>query len=58
MNMTPGREPIWYGAIARMAVAAASGYGFDLTTEQVLMVLGVVEMLVAVFTRRRVTPVA
>ena len=51
-------EPVAVAAGARIAIAAAGAFGLDLTVEQVVTVITVIEVVIAWWTRRRVTPTA
>jgi hypothetical protein len=52
------KEPVIAAAIARILVAIAGVYGLALDADQVLTVLATMELIVAWWTRRRVSPVA
>lgn len=49
-------EPILIGAAIRAIIYAASTFGFGLTNEQNLAVMGAVEAVLALVTRALVTP--
>lgn len=52
------KEPVIAAAIARALVAVASVYGLELDADQVLTVIVLMELVIAWWTRRRVSPVA
>lgn len=51
------REPLVKAAILRLGLAVAGAFGLELTAEQVVGVLGVVEAVSTWWSRRRVTPI-
>lgn len=51
------REPVWIGAIVRGALVALGAFGFDLSAEEIAVLVGAVEVVAAVIVRNRVTPV-
>lgn len=51
------REPVLTGMLVRVVMAAAARYGFDLSADDVLQLWGAAEVILAIWTRTRVSPV-
>ena len=49
-------EPVLIGAAVRAVVVAAMGFGLNITTEQLALVMGALEAVLALVTRALVTP--
>lgn len=52
------KEPVALAAAIRSMVALLAVFGFELTAEQVVALIVVVEMILGLIVRARVTPVA
>lgn len=52
-----GREPVMVLALAEAVLAAAVGFGLDLSGQQVGLLMAVAVALIGVVTRSRVSPV-
>jgi len=50
-------EPVIVAALARVGVVLGTAFGLALTAEQVVTLITVAEVIIAWWTRRRVTPV-
>lgn len=51
-----GREPVLYTALVRQAIVLGAAFGLELTAEQTAAVMGMVEVLVWLFLRTKVSP--
>lgn len=51
------KEPVVAAAVGRIAVALAGAFGLELSVEQMVTVITVIEIIIAWWTRRRVSPV-
>jgi len=56
MKNTVANEPVLAAMIARLIVGWASAKGLELTIDQVLIVVTVIETVLAYFVRKSVTP--
>lgn len=52
-----GREPILYLALVKAGIALAVGFGFDLTSEQMALIVVFTEALLALIARWVIAPV-
>lgn len=52
-----GREPVAVTAAVRAVLLAAMAFGFDVSAQQLAAVMFAVEAVLALFVRRRTTPV-
>jgi hypothetical protein len=50
------KEPVAIVAVIRAALALAIGFGFELSPEQMALIITFVEVVLALFTRQQVTP--
>ena len=50
------REPVAIMATVRAALALAVGFGFDVSAEQIALVIVFIETILALYTRQQVTP--
>ena len=50
------REPVAIMAVVRTALALAIGFGFDLSPEQMALIIAFVESTLMLWTRQQVTP--
>lgn len=52
-----GREPVLYLALAQAGLALIAGFGFDLTAQQIGLVMAFVAAVLGILARSQVTPV-
>lgn len=50
------REPVLIAALCRVVIAAAAHFGFEVSTQDLLTLMGAVEVVAAILTRRKTVP--
>ncbi len=52
------KEPVAIAGIARIIALLLARFGLDLTVDQIVVVMGVLEAIISAITRAKVTPMA